>query len=294
MKKVNDEVFAGYIPVVHDGYIRAIDRHPAAIIGVLNNEVLADFDYIRKDIRALQPELVEQLLTGMGRTVIMLGKTALKEVLTSSSVIMPNDDISREIARQNPKSDITFEQIFLRWDRDNSKEAEGIVPDRVVDWNSDDPIISTLRSEEALSTNWWRHVGAVVIDKDRNIRLASHNSPIPTEYTSIFEGDPRITANRGEAIDRSIDKHAEWGVIAEAAKRGISLEGMSICVSMFPCPICAKLIALSGIKNCYYVEGYAVLDGQRILKEYGIEIVKIDTPIAPEDPRSLKPYPTKS
>jgi dCMP deaminase len=133
-----------------------------------------------------------------------------------------------------------------------------------------------------------------VIGDDKTIKISGHNGPFPTEYTTLLEGDPRITANRGELIDLSKDIHAEQSVITEAARHGISLEGLSMVVSMFPCPICAKLIAASGIKSCYFVEGYATLDGQKDLKDAGVEIVRIDTELEPEDPRSLKPYPTKS
>ena len=286
-------MFAGYIPVIHQGYIQAIDRHPGAVIGILNNEVLSEYDYLRKDIRALTPEAAEQALIGLGRDVVILGNTALKEVL-GGRLIMPNDDISRSIAKANPQADLTLEPIFLRWDRDNSTEASDIIPDRIVKMDSSDPIAQTLNHEKALSSNWWRHIGAVIIDDSSAIRLSGHNTPLPSEYSSLFEGDPRITAKKGEAIGRSIDMHAELGLVAEAAKSGMSLDQMTICVSTFPCPTCAKLIALSGIKSCYYVDGYATLDGYKNLKDHGVEIVKLETALEPDDPRILMPYPTKS
>ena len=286
-------MFAGYVPVIHKGYIEAIDRHPEAIIGVFNDEILSDYDYLRKDIRALSPEAAEQALTGLGRTAIILGRSALKEAL-KARIIMPNDDISRSIVSANPDSDITLEPIFLRWDRDNSTEQLAITPDRIVQMDSIDPVASALMQEKLLSTNWFRHVGAVVVDDDKNIRFSGHSSSLPSEYTSLFESDPRITARKGESIERSIDIHAEARIIAESSRTGKSLEGMTMCVSTFPCPNCAKLIALSGVKSCYYVEGYAVLDGYRILKESGVEIVKLEVPEIPDDPRTLKPYPTRS
>lgn len=289
----NPEMFAGYVPVIHSGYINAIGRHPDSTIGIFNDEILNDFDYIRKDIRALRPEAAEQALIGLGRRAVILGSAALKEAL-GDRLIMPDDDISRSIALANPQSDITLEPIFLRWDRDNTAETSGINPDRVVKMNSDDPIARALSHEKSLSSNWWRHVGAVVIDGESNIRLSGHNSPTPSEYTSIFESDPRITSKKGESIERSIDIHAEASIVAEAAKYGIALNEMTICVSTFPCPTCAKLIGLSGIKSCYYVEGYAMLDGYQKLKDYGVEIVKLEVELEPDDPRILVPYPTKS
>jgi dCMP deaminase len=46
-------------------------------------------------------------------------------------------------------------------------------------------------------------------------------------------------------------------------------------VTDFPCPPCAKLIAGAGIAKLYFVEGYAVLDGQDVLEAAGVEIVQV-------------------
>lgn len=288
-KKV--ELFAGYVPVIHDGYIRAINLHPDAEIGVFNSEILDKLPYLRKDIRALSPEDAKNAISGLGRKSVVIGQSALKEAL-KSPIIMPDDDITRMIIEANPDAKITTEPIFLRWDRDNTSEKHAITPDRTVNMDCGDPIIEALNREKALCTNWWRHVGAVVVSKNQDLGQSNHNSNLPTEYTALFEGDPRITSKRGEAIEQTIEIHAEAALIAEAGKHGVTLEGDSICVSTFPCPNCAKLIALSGIDKCYYVEGYAILDGYRILKDFGVEIVKVDTKLQPDDPRRLKPYKT--
>ncbi len=285
------ELFAGYVPVIHDGYIKAIDRHPDAKIGVFNSEILGELPYLRKDIRALSPEDATKAISGLGRKCVIMGQSALNKAL-NGPIVMPDDDITRMIVEANPNADIITEPIFLRWDRDNSAEKFSLKPDRVVVMDENDPIVAALNEELSRSTNWWRHLGAVIVDSDNNLSLHAHNSSVPTEYTSLIESDPRITAKKGESIERTIDMHAEARIFAEASKHGISLEGCSICVSTFPCPTCAKLIAHSGIKACYYVEGYAMLDGQSILNDFGVEIIKIDTNLGPEDPKILKPYPS--
>lgn len=285
------ELFAGYIPVLHDGYIRAFNRHPNATIGIFNSEILDDISYIRKDIRTLNPEDAKQAIAGLGREAVILGRLELQHAL-KQPIIMPDDDITRTIIESNPNANITTEPVFLRWDRDNSNEQSSINPDRIIQIDSNDKIIQTINQELSRSTNWWRHIGAVIIDSNNNIKLSTHNSSLPTEYTSCIECDPRITAKKGEAIERSIDIHAEARLIAEASKQGLILEDMTICVSTFPCPNCAKLIALSGIKSCYYIDGYAMLDGYSVLKSFDVEIVKIKTKLAPEDSRIFKSYPT--
>lgn len=295
MKDKESELFAGYIPVIHDGYIKAFERHPDAIIGVFNEEIIEDskIGYIRKDIRALSPEIAQMAIEGLGRQAIIIGRTALELALNNKPVIMPDDDITRKIIAQYPDADIIKEPVFLRWDRDNSSEILMIKPDREITLNKDSGIIKTLNEEAKKSSNWWRHIGAAVFDDNENLIISSHNSSVPTEYTSYIECDPRITAQKSESIERSIDIHAEAKLIANACKQGISLEGKTIYVSTFPCPNCAKLIAESGIKSCHFVEGYAMLDGQSILNNYDIEVVKVNAELEAEDPNSLKTYPKK-
>jgi len=60
-----------------------------------------------------------------------------------------------------------------------------------------------------------------------------------------------------------------------AAKQGISLNGTILYVTHFPCPACAKSIALSGIKKVIYSRGSSVFDGSRVMRSKGVELVKI-------------------
>ena len=71
---------------------------------------------------------------------------------------------------------------------------------------------------------------------------------------------------------------AEQWCVAEAAKKGISLEGGTLYCTKHPCRICASLITVAGIKRVVYQEGYPeVLLNFDILKSRNIEVV-----LAPE------------
>jgi deoxycytidylate deaminase len=50
--------------------------------------------------------------------------------------------------------------------------------------------------------------------------------------------------------------HAEMAALSDAAKRGVSVDGMNLYVNTFPCHICARHIIASGIKRVVYVEPY--------------------------------------
>ncbi len=69
--------------------------------------------------------------------------------------------------------------------------------------------------------------------------------------------------------------HAEQNAIADAARRGIPLEGATAYISHFPCINCAKLLASAGIRYIKYHWDYRndPLAGD-LLKEAGIKVVQ--------------------
>ena len=70
--------------------------------------------------------------------------------------------------------------------------------------------------------------------------------------------------------------YLQWVSVAEAARRGLALDDSSLYITTFPCPVCAKSIALSGIKHVYYKKGYSLLDAEDVLRAYGVEIVLVE------------------
>ncbi len=285
------EIITGYIPVINEGYMRFFERHPTAEIGVFDESILTQFDYLRKDIRALSPETAAFLLRGAGKRTRLIGDRALSTLMHTPGTFMPDDDVSRELVSRFPESSAVLEPVFLRWDRESAKVNVEVEADRVEVFESNDPIVRALFDEAEKSTNWWRRVGAVLFD-DSGIVHTAHNSSTPTGYSSAIDGDPRITAKRGEAIDTSIDIHAESRLIAQLARNGVSTEGKKIAVSTFPCPNCAKLIAECGIKACYFMEGYAMLDGEDVLRSADVELVKVIAEPSESNPLEARPYPT--
>ena len=132
-------------------------------------------------------------------------------------------------------------------------------------------IIARAEKEAEKSSDWWRHVGAVII-KDGKIVSSGHNVHLPSEHTPYVNGDPRNCFHKGDHLELSTAIHIEARLIAEAARDGVALAGAEIYVTTFPCPPCAKMIAYSGIKKIYYKEGYGVLDGESVLKDKGVKI----------------------
>jgi dCMP deaminase len=190
---------------------------------------------------------------------------------------MPNDEVSQELARRYWANEaVTFEDIFLRWDRRTMEAQQDMLdPSR---YTSTDPfdqkIMSAAMEASKQSTNIWRRVGAAAV-KNREILYLAANKHQPLPHTNWIDGDPRNSSNRGASIDNSTDMHAEARIIALAAKEGRELNGADVYVTTFPCPTCAKLIANAGIRTCFYAVGYAMLDGQEVLDANGVHLVQV-------------------
>lgn len=295
MGQTNNELIGAYIPVLHRGYLELFEQYPDAEIGVLDSDVLTAFDDTRKEVRALSPEIAVRAIGGLNRSARLLSSKAVYEAFNNPEqhLILPDDVISHDLLKQHVHhlAKVSLEPVFLRWDRDNVSVNQEVVADRIIT-DKDIPIriLNALSNERQGSTNWWRHVSAIVTRNDTMLAIA-HNQTLPTDYTSYIESDPRITSSRGAGIETSLDIHAESNAIAQLAKRGVALEGAEIYVSTFPCPTCAKLIAQSGIRTCYFVEGYAILDGYRVLKSADVEIVKINAKLEDDIVSRALPYP---
>lgn len=294
MSPEKNRVFAGHVPVLHQGYLDVFDKHRSRDLQVFDESIVSRFDYLRKDIRFLDAERIVKALTGLGYFATSMSFERLQETLHDSNndLLLIDDDVTRSLLTGMPdvSANISFTSPFLRWDRINVNSPTAVTPDRTVP--VDESIVKQLYDAAEKSSDWWRHVGAAIFDGERVIE--SYNRGIPHEHINGVEGDPRISANRGDTIENSLFIHAEADLIAGLAREGISSQGKELYVTTFPCPNCAKLIAASGIRSCYFVEGYAMLDGERVLKDAGVEIIQIDTIAPATNSDRLRTYPEKT
>jgi len=270
------KILIAYIPVLHEGYRKLLSTHKGVkTLYLWGEDLISEEDYLIKEKRALSPELIKKSLDSwkLPFNIKILGKNLSEIRDFKGEIIMPDDDISHNFsAKYLIDKKIIFSPIFLRWDRKNSVRKNKIANDQVITSSKfSKKMITCAKKEGEKSSDWWRQVGAVIV-KNGKIILSGHNHHVPSPHTPYVDGDPRNCFHKGENLELSTAVHAEAGLIAEAARQGISLEGAEIYVSVFPCPPCAKLIAYSGIKRIYYKEGYGVLDGEGIMKEKGVEI----------------------
>ena len=61
------KVIVAYIPVLHEGYRRFIEKHKdAKVIYIFGKDIILEFDHLSKEIRALDPKLVLKSLESWG------------------------------------------------------------------------------------------------------------------------------------------------------------------------------------------------------------------------------------
>ncbi|MFH0968930.1 MAG: deaminase [Patescibacteria group bacterium] len=269
-----------YIPVIHEGYRRFFDKHKKnSDLYIFGKDLIKRFGHLYKDIRALDPSLIKKSIENWKffENIFITGKKELKKIGEAKKIIMPDEDIMHELASDYfPGKKIIFDSVFLRWDKHNSIKENPVKPDKEVSREEfDRKIIRLAAKESEKSSDWWRRVGSVIV-KGGKVIIAVHNQHLPSAHTPYVNGDPRNNFHKGDHVEISTSFHSEAAAIAEAARKGISLEGASMYVSTFPCPPCAKVIAHSGIKKLYYAGGYGVLDGEDILKGKGVEIILVD------------------
>lgn len=276
-------VLVAYVPVLHEGYRRFFEAHAskgACELYLFGPDIISHYRPLTKEIRQLDPLLMKGAVESLGLfdTVLLLDEDAARELNSKDiSVILPDEVVSREVASEYfQDAETTFDSIFLRWDKHNALAERPVVPDEYVTRSQlHRKMLGIAEEESKKSSDMWRHVGGVIA-KDGEVLLVGHNTHVPSEHMPYVNGDPRSNFKRGLHIEISTALHAEAGLIAEAARQGIPLEGTEMYLTVFPCPPCAKLIAYAGIKNLYCGGGYSVLDGEQVLKAKGVKIYFVE------------------
>ncbi len=274
------KIIIAYVPVLHEGYRKFFERQSGVReLYIFGDTLIKKYDYLAKEIRQLSPDLAKKAIESWGifEKVEVLESEHLAS-LADAEIIMPDEDVCRSLAEESfPHAKVTFDNVFLRWDKHKTMEEKPVEADQTISREQfDKEVIQNLKGEAEKSSDWWRRIGCAVV-KEGEVILSQHNEHLPSLHSPYADGDPRNTLHKGVGIELSTSIHAEARVIAEAAKKGIALEGASMYVSIFPCPPCAKQIAFSGIKKLYYGGGYQMLDQETILRSRGVEIIYVET-----------------
>ncbi len=274
------EALLAYVPVLHEGYRRFLESHgPGRALYLIGPELYAEERPLAKDIRALPAEQAASAIDAWGicTTVSVLDVAGAEELAAEApALIAPAEDVSYAVVeRFFARCEVRYDTVFLRWDK--TRTAALLTPEAPPAVEGDEALAELAAAAAAAagqSVDWWRRVGAAIRFADGTVEVAC-NEHLPHRLSAYAAGDPRSNFYKGVALELSTARHAEARLIASAAREGRSTEGAVMYVTDFPCPPCAKLIAAAGIERVYFRDGYAVLDGEDVLRGAGVELLHV-------------------
>jgi dCMP deaminase len=278
------KILIAHIPVIHAGYLAVLEKYTKTInaVYILNKEFVDEFSGTR-DIRALNPiyvvEVMNLLCPIRDHRRFSAYRLLTPNVLSADvkgrgyEIVLVNDEIVRKFAAKYLSGEkLSFDTAFLRWDSNTVFSRKDVNYHRKAEDAVSRKFMSLAIEEVKKTSDWWRQVGAVLV-KNGVIFMKAHNRHIPTEHAPYFNGDPRDVIEAGKMSELSSAIHAEQAIISAAARKGISLKGTDLYVTVFPCPVCSKMLAETGIKRLFFASGHASLDGEEAFKEKEVEII---------------------
>ncbi|MCX6735595.1 MAG: deaminase [Candidatus Parcubacteria bacterium] len=267
-----------FVPVLHCGYVEFFKKYPGSLY-LLYKDTFPELSFLERDLRALPSELMISAIESLGifRKIKELSKENLLRIQKSRRlIVMPKEDICLDVAKKYfPHNRVLFDNVFLRWDKMAVINAKKVVPEFVSRDLFDKEIMKLAYNEAEKSSDWWRHVGTVVV-KDRKILLCTHNTHFPSPHSPYVNGDPRFNFGAGEMTHISSALHSERMAVGMACREGISFEGADMYVTTFPCSDCAFLAYTAGIKRIFYAEGCSSLDTEKTLREKKVPLIFVE------------------
>lgn len=113
------------------------------------------------------------------------------------------------------------------------------------------------------------HVGCVIVTGG-----VRRNRLVAAGYNGYLPGSPHVSRVREGHEQATV--HAEQNAIADAARRGSSVEGCVAYVTHYPCINCAKILASAGIAEIRYRRNYRNDPlVAHLLTDAGVKILKL-------------------
>ena len=274
-----------YVPAPHAGYLKLFRAYEGSVLYVLGEEFIKEFPSLVRHLPGTAPEEAQMMVKALGifSNVRILTKSTLEEA-RQYRIIMPDEDVSRTLDERYFKgSEVIFDGRWrLRWDWGATMKAHRPEGEHSVSYEEfDREFIRAALKVAKRSPDWWRQIGAWLVDENWATLLVAINQHVPYEQSAYLMGDPRSNFEAGQYIELSNAAHAEAVLIATAANRGLSMSGCSLYVSTFPCPPCANLCSFTGIRRLYYADGYALVAGAETLRARDVQIIRVDMTPSP-------------
>lgn len=281
----------GEFPVFHKGYIIFFNKiqkkfkNTHFYFGFLDEKIVRKMTKFEPDIRKIPTSEIRKVIRAYlpVKEFFLLKRNDFSKLMKNiapQKIIILKGDKSENFAKiflanKKFKKIILYYDIRLKWPQKRVfefKKEVSRLPCNEIKFHK--KFIKEAFKEAENSKCWWRQVGVVLVKKGKII-LRAFNEMMPSDDECYKIGCIRDEIAPGKLPEICSVAHAEATIVAKAAKERIGLEGTVMYVTHFPCPACAKLLAISGIKKLVYSRGSALFDGERVLRSRGVEIIKI-------------------
>ena len=142
----------------------------------------------------------------------------------------------------------------------------------------DEYFIAITKQVATRSTCLRRKVGAIIVNDKRILTTGYNGAPKGVksclEIGKCMRQELGVPSGQRHEICRAL--HAEQNAIIQAAYHGVKIEGSDIYSTTQPCVLCAKMLINAGIKKIYYFEEYPDELALELLKEAGVELIKLE------------------
>jgi len=116
------------------------------------------------------------------------------------------------------------------------------------------------------------HVGAVIVVSKQ---------VVATGYNGAAAGLPHCDDVGHDMVENHCVRviHAEMNALAQAARRGVAIDGGTVYTTASPCWDCFRVMANAGIKRLVYLKPYRAEEHQKrieeVAREIGIEVEQL-------------------
>lgn len=127
-----------------------------------------------------------------------------------------------------------------------------------------------------LSWDWTGRTGSLLFSEGKIISY-SENVVVPYPGYMLQNSSLRETHKTpiGEHLEYGETNHAEPACLLRSIGKEFNKEKAVLYTTKFPCPFCARIIADLGIKKVVYGAEYYNEIGYKVLKEAGVETIKL-------------------
>jgi len=127
------------------------------------------------------------------------------------------------------------------------------------------------------STCLRRKVGAILVTRENRVIAVGYNGapsglPHCLDIGGCLREQLKVPSGERHEICRAV--HAEMNAILVAARYGATTKNTTLYCTVFPCVICAKMLAQAGVTQIVYVDPYgdeeSAAETKRIFAQAGV------------------------